>query len=185
MSTITATIGFEEIKKILRQKFDDDDRIRELNVRATRMMSSGNYAEALQIRRQIEQLFDKVVVAYRKETESQVEEVTLDQAKCPAEDQQRINHLMVTLYMAVDIMDSCLLDVNNTLHRTDKTLNYEKIRDLQEMAHLCREQLRVFGKMADYLNYTEWGDISDNMYELMQNKAKALIRKVDAKRKTK
>lgn len=172
----------DDIRRILRDKFDNDFRIRELNVRAQRLQQQGDYRGAMHLRQQIEQLFDKVVVSYCRETESQVQEMTLEQAKVPEKDQQRINQLMVTLYMAVDIMDSCLLDINDTLHRTDKSLNYEKIRDLQETAHLCREQMRMFSEQADYTQYTEWGDITDNMYEMMQSKAKAIMRKTAQKR---
>ena len=35
----------------------------------------------------------------------------------------------------------------------------------------------VFGKQADYTKYPQWGDITDNMYEMMQNKAMSVIRK--------
>ncbi len=167
----------DDIKQILRNKFDNDFRIRSLNAQAQRHLQAGHYAEAMKIRQQIETLYDKVIVAYCQEAESQVEEMSLDQAKVPMEDQKRINQLMVTLYMAVDIMDSCLLDINDTLHRTDKNLNYEKIRDLQELAHLCKEQMTVFSKQADYTKFPEWGDITDNMYEMMQRKAKSIIRK--------
>ncbi len=167
----------DEIKQILRNKFDNDFRIRSLNAQAQRHLQAGHYAEAMKIRQQIETLYDKVIVAYCQEAESQVEEMSLDQAKVPVEDQKKINQLMVTLYMAVDIMDSCLLDINDTLHRTDKNLNYEKIRDLQELAHLCKEQMTEFSKQADYTKFPEWGDITDNMYEMMQRKAKSIIRK--------
>lgn len=170
-----------EITKMMRDKFEGDFRIREMNVRAQRLQQSGHYAEAMRIRQQIEQLFDKVTVAYCREAESQVKDVTLEQAKVPKEDMERIDKLMVALYMTVDIMDSCLMDINDTLHRTDKSLNYEKILDLKEMAHLCREQMRLFGEQADYTKYPEWGDITDNMYEMMQNKAMSVIRKTKKK----
>jgi uncharacterized Ntn-hydrolase superfamily protein len=173
----------EDIKQILRNKFDNDFRIRSLNAQAQRHLQAGHYAEAMKIRQQIETLFVKVQVAYCQEAESQVEELTLDQAKVPVDDQKKINQLMVTLYMAVDIMDSCLLDINDTLHRTDKNLNYEKIRDLQEVAHLCKEQMAEFGKQAGYTKYPTWGDITDNMYEMMQKKAMSIIRKTEAKKK--
>lgn len=169
----------EEIKAMMRNKFDADPRVRELNVRAHRLQQTGNYMGAMQVRQQIEQLFDKVIVSYCAEAESQVEEMDMDTLKMPQEDKVKINVLMVAMYMAVDIMDSCLMDINDTLHKTDKTLNYEKILDLKEMAHLCREQLRVFGTQADYLQYAQWGDITDNMYAMIQNKAKAVINKIE------
>lgn len=167
----------DDIKQILRDKFDNDFRIRSLNAQAQRHLQAGHYAEAMKIRQQIETLYDRVLVGYCCEVESQVKEVTLEQAKVPEKDQQRINQLMVTLYMAVDIMDSCLLDINDTLHHTDKSLSYDKIIDLQELAHLCKEQMTKFGEQMDYTKYPEWGDITDNMYEMMQRKAKSIIRK--------
>jgi hypothetical protein len=53
------------------------------------------------------------------------------------------------------------------------------------MAHMCREQLSQFGEKEDYHKYAHWGDITDNMYTVMQNKAKAIIRKTIEKRKEK
>ncbi len=167
------------IKGMMRAKFDADPRVRELNVRAHRLQQTGNYMGAMQVRKQIEQLFDKVIVSYCAEAESQVKEVDMDTMKIPAEDKAKINMLMVAMYMAVDIMDSCLMDINDTLHKTDKTLNYDKILELKETAHLCREQLKVFGSQADYLQYAQWGDVTDNMYEMIQNKAKAIINKIE------
>lgn len=168
-----------EMMKLMRGKFEADGRIREMQVRAARLQQTGRFKEAMRIRQQIEQLFDKVVVAYCKEAESQVRDVTLEAAGVPEEDMEAIECLMVTLYMAVDIMDSCLMDINDTLHRTDKSLSYEKILDLKEMAHLCREQMRMFGSQADYTKYAEWGDITDNMYSMMRSKAKSIIRKTE------
>ena len=169
----------EEIKAMIRKKFDAYPRVRELNVRAHRLQQAGDYMGALQVRKQIEQFFDKAIVAYCAEAERQVVEVDGDTLRMPPEDKAKINTLMVAMYMAVDIMDSCLMDINDTLHKTDKNLNYEKILDLKEMAHLCREQLMVFGTQADYLQYAQWGDITDNMYAMIQSKAKAVINKIE------
>lgn len=172
-----------EIMKLMRDKFEHDGRIREMQVRASRLQQTGHFAEAMQVRKMIEQLFDKVIVSYCQQAESQVENLTLEAAGVPKEDMEIINRLMVALYMTVDIMDSCLMDINDTLHKTDKALGYEKILDLKEMAHLCREQMQMFGSQVDYTKYAEWGDITDNMYEMMQKKASAIIRKTQSKKK--
>lgn len=175
----------EDIKTVMRQKFEADPRVRELNFKAYRLQQAGNFYEALAVREQIETLYDKVMVAYCKEAESQVKEFAMDTLDIPTADKEKMNTLFVAMYMAVDIMDSCLMDINDTLHKTSKTLNYTKIVDLQDTAHLCRDQLKIFGAQADYLQYAQWGDITDNMYKMMQNKAKALINKVEAEKQKK
>lgn len=173
----------DEINSAMRERFEADPRIRELRVRATRLQQSGYFSEALKVNKEIERLYDRVVVSYCSDAEDQFEQFSMDTLNMPQEDKVRIVILMTSMYMAVDIMDSCLMDINDTLHRTDKTLNYENISELKNTAHLCREQMKMFGSIADYTKYADWGDITDNMYEMMQKKAKSIIRKTDSKRK--
>ncbi len=172
----------QELTEQCRTTFEADTRIREMTKHAQRLQANGRYTEAMAILKQKELLFDKVLVAYEQQIESQVTEVQLSAANLPPEDIQEIERLIVTLFMAIDIMDSCLLDINDTLHRTDKGLSFEHLDDLHEMAHMCREQLSQFSEKEDYHKYAHWGEITDNMYTVMQNKAKAIIRKTAGKK---
>lgn len=168
---------------MMRDRFERLEDVRVYRTRAERLKKEGKFMEALQIEKQLDAMFDKSVVKYFQDAESQVEELTLATMELPEADRETVNSLLVTFHMAVDILDSCFLDINDTLHKTNKALSYETVQDLQEMAQLCREQLRLYSIEGDYTKYADWGDITDNMYEMMQKKAKSIIRKTDAKRK--
>ena len=62
-------------------------------------------------------------------------------------------------------------------------LSFEKMDDLHEMAQMCREQLTQFSAKQNYHKYEHWGDITDNMYVMMQRKAKSIIRKTKTQEK--
>lgn len=172
-----------QMVKACRASFERDTRIREMTARAQRLQASGHYVEAMDVLKEKEMLFDKVVAAYQELIETQVTEVKLSASGVPTEDIELINQLMVTLYMAVDIMDTCLMDINDTLHRTNKDLSFDKMDDLHEMAHLCREQLSQFSGGHKLYNQDFWGDITDNMFEMMKKKAKSIIRKSETAEK--
>ena len=95
----------------------------------------------------------------------------------PNEDKEEISILNVTLFIAIDIVESCLIDINDVLHRTDKTLNYEMHDDLKELSEMVRIKMKYWGENSQYLEDAEWGNRCDDMFEMMKNKAKAIIRK--------
>lgn len=166
-----------ELQKKCRDYFENQPNIRQLTNKADQLQRQGRFREALQIRQQKEALFSHVIVEYEKQVEEQVTEVKMSTVGLPKEDIEEIERLLVTLFMAIDIMDSCLMDINDALHRTDPALSFEKIDDLHEMAIMCREQLTQFSAKQNYHKYEHWGDITDKMYATMQTKAKTIIRK--------
>jgi len=173
----------QELQKQCRDYFENDPKIRQLTNRANSLQQQGHFREAMQVRQYKETLFSRVIVEYEQQIEQQVEEVKLSTVDIPQGDLEEIERLMVTLFMAIDIMDSCLMDINDALHRTDMALSFEKMDDLHEMAQMCREQLTQFSAKQNYHKYEHWGDITDNMYEMMQRKAKSIIRKTKTQEK--
>lgn len=164
-----------------REKFDASPQIIRLEVNATHLIQQGLYPQAMALRKQKEQLFQQVLVTYQQQISAQVENVNIFAAGLPPEDLQTIERLIVTLFMAIDIIDSCLLDINDTIHHTSEDLFFDHLDDLREMAHMCRDQLNLFSSTQHYYRYAHWGDITDNMYTVMQNKAKSIIRKTNQK----
>ena len=169
------------LKEQCRTQFELHPEIRQLTEKADRLMHQGHFREAMQAKQQKEALFSRVVAEYEKQVGSQVSEVKLSAVGLPQKDIDEIERIMVTLFMAIDIMDSCLIDINDIIRRKDPCLSFEKIDDLHEMANMCREQLSQFYAKQDYRKYEHWGYITDDMYDLMQNKAKAIIRKTREK----
>ena len=51
--------------------------------------------------------------------------------------------------------------------------------ELRNTAKLAKGKLTFINKNTAYLEHSHWGDIVDNMYDMMFNKAKQIMRKTD------
>lgn len=166
----------EELR-LCRDRFEQMPQIRALTAKAQRLIHDGAFEEAKQVLATKARVFDKTVAYLTAHAERQVTEVKSDAAGLPSDDLQKINFLFVTLYMAIDIMDSCLMDINDTIHKTDKSLTFEKVDGLHELAQACKQHIEQFRTEQDLYREAYWGDITDNAYKMLYNKAKAIIRK--------
>jgi hypothetical protein len=79
--------------------------------------------------------------------------------------------------MACDIIESGVLDINDALHRVDKSLEIVQFDELKELAKEVKKKLNYLQRTENYMNMNTWGDKCDNMYQMMRNKAKAIIKK--------
>lgn len=161
----------------IRNKFEADPKVQGFRTQQYLLQQKKEFDAALMIGKMIEVLFGTVVQAYLDEVNAECEEIDFKDLDIPVKDKEEISILNVTLFMAIDIAESCLLDINNVLHRTDKTLNYEIHDDLKDLGVVIQDKMKYWGDNSEYLNDNAWGNKCDDMYEMMKNKAKAIIRK--------
>ena len=161
----------------IRNKFEADPKVKGLRTQQYLLQQKKDYNAALVIGKMIEVLFGTVVQAYLDEVNAECEEIDFKDLDIPNEDKEEISILNVTLFIAIDIVESCLIDINDVLHRTDKTLNYEMHDDLKELSEVIQAKMKYWGENSQYLEDNEWGVRVDNMYQMMKNKAKSIISK--------
>lgn len=166
-----------DMMAMIRKKFEEEPQVKGLRTQQYLLQQKKEYNAALSIGKMIEVLFGTVVQAYLDEVNAECEEIDFKDLDIPKEDKEEISILNVTLFMAIDIAESCLLDINDVLHRTDKTLNYEMHDDLKELSEMIQAKMKYWGENSQYLNDNEWGARVDDMYQMMKNKAKSIIRK--------
>lgn len=166
-----------EMMAQIRNKFEADPKVQGFRTQQYLLQQKKEFDAALMIGKMIEVLFGTVVQAYLDEVNAECEEIDFKDLDIPVKDKEEISILNVTLFMAIDIAESCLLDINNVLHRTDKTLNYEIHDDLKDLGVVIQDKMKYWGDNSEYLNDNAWGNKCDDMYEMMKNKAKAIIRK--------
>lgn len=166
-----------ELMSQIRNKFEADPKVKGLRTQQYLLQQKKDYNAALVIGKMIEVLFGTVVQAYLDEVNAECEEIDFKDLDIPNEDKEEISILNVTLFIAIDIVESCLIDINDVLHRTDKTLNYEMHDDLKELSEMIQAKMKYWSENSQYLNDKEWGVRVDDMYQMMKNKAKAIIRK--------
>ena len=167
----------DDMLRQIRNSFEDDPQIKQMRIRQDVLLRSGNAVQALEWGKKIESLFAKVVNNYIEEAANEAETFSLEEAGIPPEDIEKFNEYAVTMFMACDIIQSCIIDINDVLHKTDKDLHFEQFDDIKQIGEMVKSKLDFLQKNSKYMNNAFWGDKCDDMYSMMQNKAKAIIRK--------
>lgn len=166
-----------EMMSQIRRQFDMDPQIVEMRTHQQVLMQRGNLQAALQVGQAIEGLFSKVVYEYLKEANEEAERIDIGTLNISKEDKAEINTLIVTLFMACDIIESATMDFNDVLKRVDDTLVMEQFDDIRNMSKSAKEKLRFLSKSSKLMKDLEWAYKCDDMYEMMKNKAKSILRK--------
>ena len=166
-----------EMMEQMRRQFDMDSRIIEMRTHQQVLVRKGNLQAALQIGQTIEALFSKVVYEYLKEANDEAERIDIGTLNISKEDKAEINTLIVTLFMACDIIESATMDFNDVLKRVDDTLVMEQFDDIRNLSKSAKEKLRFLSKNSKLMKDLAWAYKCDDMYDMMKNKAKSILRK--------
>lgn len=161
----------------IREAFDRDPQVCELRTHQNLLQRSGQFREAMEVAARIDYLYTKVVQSYIYETEKECQSITLDKSGLPETDIEQLNECVVTLFMACDIIDTAIMDANDIIHRTDKELHFEMFDGLNKLSKMVRDKMRFLSENSGYAKEAIWADKCDNMYELLRNKARSVIRK--------
>lgn len=166
-----------ELIEQIRFQFEGDARVQQLRVHQGMAQRSGNFKEAMALARTIETLFNNCVYEYMKEAESQVERVDIETFDIPQEAKDRINTLAVVLFMCTDIIETAVMDIDDVIHKYDKDMAFEMFEDISQLSQMAKAKLKFFQESSGYMKDLVWADKCDNMYEVIQSKAKSIIRK--------
>ena len=161
----------------IRNQFESDVQIRQLRIKQNLLQRKGNFAKAMELGKTIESLYEKVIDSYIEEAIKESDSFSLEEAGIPVNDIKKVNEYAVTMFMACDIIQSCIIDINDLLHKTDKDLHYEQFNDIKQISEMVKSKLAFLQNNSTYMNNVFWGDKCDDMYSMMLNKAKAIIRK--------
>ncbi len=104
--------------------------------------------------------------------------LSLSSAGLPKEDLEHVTTLIMTLFVCCDLIESCQQDIQKTLHNTDTALSFEMFLGLRDLAKEVKKKINYLLDDTSYMSTAYWGDVCDNMYEMMKNKARSIIRKV-------
>ena len=161
----------------IRDAFERDPKVRELRTRENLLRRQGRYSEALRAAKDTDYLFARVVQAYVDETERECSQVSLGDSGIPAADIDGILERVICLFMACDVIETAIMDVNDLLRKTDSGLQFEMFDDLRRLSDMVREKIRYMKDNSGYGKDVAWADKCDNMYGMMLSKARAVIRR--------
>lgn len=161
----------------IRESFEAEPKVREMRVQQQMFMRTGKYKTALALAQDLEALFNKVVYEYIEENKQQVEQVDIATLDMPIDDKEELMKLLLVCFMCSDIIKSSIQDMDTILHRYDKTMHMEMFNDIRQIMDLSEQKLQYLQDNSGYLKDLIWGEKCDDMYEMLQSKAGAIMRK--------
>lgn len=167
----------DSLLSLIKERFDNDVRVQSLRIRQNLCLRNGQLQAAMQIAEEIEVLYAEVVRIYLEEADKKQVSFDTDTMNLPQADKDRMLELLMVLFMCCDIIECSVVDVNDVLHRTKKDLKITTFDDINNSMKMAEEKLKYLSKNSEYMNDNAWSDHCNNMYKLMQNKAKSIIRK--------
>lgn len=169
----------DKLKSVIRERFESDPRVRLERVKAQELCNRGNLAEALMINKKMEDLFCQVALSYMEEAEKDTERIELNLANLPPEDVHCVLVNIMTVFIVADIMDQAVFSANQCLRKNDKELSLEMFDELNQTAKLAQNKMAYLCKTTNYLEHGDWDNIVDNLYKMVSNKAKSIMRNAE------
>ena len=170
--------GWDELPEHVRQNFDDafakNSKVVNLLRQAEQAKSQGNYIAAISAYKKLEEARFIAQYDLLHNEEQEVEKVTLLQMELSNEDLDKINTLVIAMYMACDMIEFFALDVNSILQRKDKTARFEMFDPIRKAGKEARANLSYLWKNTSLLNIEVFDDNADNMRTMLVNKAKKI-----------
>lgn len=171
----------EDVKNILREKFDKDPKICRMRIQAQTARQRGDYLRALSLNKEIERLYDNVLYKYLSNINNTDVKDKLSNLGLSNEAIKEVMILVLTAFMSMDILNSCILDANDVIHRTNKDWSLEMFDEIKKLCTLVRAKMENLYVNTRYLDDGSWGDNADDMYKMAYNKAKSFFNKMDKK----
>lgn len=163
----------------LRGRFDTDSQVLAMYAQANEFRSQGRYMEALAVNKKIDEIFANFVASFIKEQKTAVEKITLAESGVTEADAKKVVELIITAFMAMDIIETCVMDSDSVLKRVDKALSLTLFDELGKFMATVKQNFRSLGKVTHYLEYPLWGETVDKQGDMMRQKARSIMRRVE------
>ena len=168
----------EKDLKALTAAFYATENYKRMQMEADNLFFKGNYIESMKLKKKIKDLLELCKQKYVEEYNNAQTTLSLSSAGLPKEDLEHVTTLIMTLFVCCDLIESCQQDIQKTLHNTDTALSFEMFLGLRDLAKEVKKKINYLLDDTSYMSTAYWGDVCDNMYEMMKNKARSIIRKV-------
>lgn len=166
----------ETTLKHIRQEFEASPDVHQLYIEQQLAQRQGNYIKALEIGKKIDSLYSMVVTSLVEEAEKSMERVEINAKDFPPEKRKEMVEIIVTLFMACDILETAVMDFDDIIKSKDNTLDFDMFDDVLKLKDRARAKLDYFRTHSHLMQGLYWADQCDNMYVLLRHKAGAVLR---------
>lgn len=167
----------DNILKEINAEFEAASEVRKLRIQMDMLMRSGQLEAALNIGKQVEDLRSHVILEYMRMAENNEVAFNGVVSQLGGKEQDETMTAVIMLFMCADIIDACVMDMDKLLETLDGGYRFTTFDDIRDLSTMAKRKLAYLRERAEWLNTEEWGDVTDNMYKVMFNKARSLMKK--------
>lgn len=168
-----------EVREVLRKEFEKDPRVIKLRQEHALLLKHRNYVKAERLRERINEIFEDFVQTYIKETAEEYEKVDVNNIGMSDEDKAKLDATVTVMFMCCDLIETAVAEGDELLHKYDETLRLNLFDDINKIVEAAKQKRRMLNSHSIVPHDDIWGDKCDDMYEMMYNKAKAILKHFD------
>lgn len=192
--TITDYPGWKELPEHVKQAFEDSLNKNPKMIRMQQDLLTAqknrNFVKELDLRKKIQEIRFAAQRNLINSKEQEVEEVTtLLQMGLSHQTLDKINTLMIATYMALDMIEFFVLDINSDLKKADPTASLNMFQPIMKLGKEARGNLSYLWKNTSIYDTEDFNNKADDIREMLLNKAKKVYlqyaKRVEEKEKQK
>lgn len=169
----------KEVKDKLLERLESNPSVAKLRNEYRAALGRRNYITATMLLMRIDEEKVKLLKECYSKYEGEVVKVGDIRSRMKNEDFEEIVVQTNAIVMCCDIIEILVMDFEQIYHKyepTGKVIMYDKLIELGKAA---KEHVRMLNGRIDDFYLCNFGDTSDDMHDMLVNKVKKLIRKVD------
>lgn len=168
--------GWKDLPEHVKREFDDtfekNDKIIKLKRDIQIAQQTRQWVMELNLRKKLSEVRLKAQKDLLANQEDFVEEVTLLQMGLSHEALDKINTLIIAMYLASDMLEFFALDINSELKKADPTASFEMFDPIREVGKKARENLSYLWKKTSMYDTEDFNNNADDIRAMLINKAK-------------
>lgn len=173
--------GWDALPNHVKQRFEDafskNAKVITLLKQAEQAKKSGNFLIAMNVYKKLEEARLNAQHTLMNNEDHEVEKVTLLEMGLSLPDLERINVLTIAMYMACDMIEFFAIEINSILKKQDPSARFEMFDPIRKVGEEAKNNLRYLWKNTRMYETEVFNDNSDDMREMLVNKAKKVYKK--------
>lgn len=162
----------EHVKKGFDDTFEKNDKVIKLKRDIQIAQQARQYITELTLRKKLSEVRLKAQEDLLANQEDSVEQVTLLQMGLSHEALDKINTLIIAVYLATDMLEFFAIDINSELKKADPTARFEMFDPIREVGKKARENLSYLWKKTSMYDTEDFNNNADDIRAMLINKAK-------------
>lgn len=175
-------LTIEQLPKSIQDKLADtielNPVIKSLRAKLENARQKRDYVTMARMQHNIMELKRYIESEYLKQNLEMKKRVAEFKSNMSEDDQEILSIHSNMIIMLADMLESCVMEVNEVFERNNPAWRIEMFDRLKQLGRECADQIKWMSQETDDFYQLTFADTADNVTEMVRNKVKSLLRKV-------